>query len=77
MRAHTKNYDILNLRNAYHGTTSTVSGILGIRTWKYAVPSGFGIHPVKMPNPYRGEYGNDGPKYASDIVEIINSCTPG
>lgn len=40
-------------------------------------PQGFGIHHAMNPDPYRGLFGADGPKYANDVAEIIQYCTSG
>ena len=38
---------------------------------------GFGIRHVLNPNPYSGAFGNDGPRYAEDVADVIQTCTPG
>lgn len=38
---------------------------------------GFGVHHALNPNPYTGNFGNDGPKYAEDVAELIAMATPG
>jgi alanine-glyoxylate transaminase/(R)-3-amino-2-methylpropionate-pyruvate transaminase len=63
-RKYTGNFDFLGLRNGYHGTTPHALGLTAHRNWRYNVPLGFGIHHVRNPDPYRGDYGNDGVKYA-------------
>lgn len=52
-------------------------GLLGQHTWKCAVPQGAGVHHALNPNPYRGAWGNDGPRYAADVADLIQSATPG
>jgi len=32
---------------------------------------------VVNPNPYTGAFGNDGAKYAEDVRDVIQTCTPG
>lgn len=80
-RAFTGNYDILALRNAYHGMSPTAMGLTALNTWKTPVPQGFGIHHAKCPDMYRGPFGYDDPdagaKYAADLDEVIRFSTPG
>ena len=52
-------------------------GLLGQHTWKFPVPQGAGVHHALNPNPYRGIHGNDGPAYARDVADLIQSATPG
>ena len=52
-------------------------GLLGQHTWKFPVPQGLGVHHALNPNPYRGAWGNDGPKYAADVADLIQAATPG
>lgn len=76
-RLHTGSYDLVTLRNAYHGLSEATMGALGQHTWKLAVPQGFGMHHAMNPDPYRGVFGNDGVAYARDLQDLIQSATPG
>eukprot|EP00887_Chlorella_sp_A99_P004646 scaffold4.g4646.t1 len=76
-RLATGNYDVLALRNAYHGMSESTMGLVGLQTWKYPVPQAAGTRHVLNPDPYRGIHGNDGAKYAADVVDVIQSSTPG
>ncbi len=80
-RAYTGNYDVIALRNAYHGGNAATMGLTGHRTWKFNVPHSFGIHHALAPDPYRGEWGRDdadaGKKYAADVKELIDFATSG
>ncbi len=80
-RAHTGNFDVIALRNAYHGMSPTAMGLTAQNTWKMPVPHGFGIHHAKCPDLYRGPFGHDDPdageKYAEDVDEVIRYSTPG
>jgi alanine-glyoxylate transaminase/(R)-3-amino-2-methylpropionate-pyruvate transaminase len=80
-RVSTGNYDVLALRNAYHGGNTTVMGLTAHRTWKFNVPHSFGVHHALAPDPYRGLWGRDdvdaGKKYAADVKELIDYATPG
>ena len=80
-RAYTQNYDIVALRNAYHGGSPSTMGLTAHSTWKYNVPHSFGVHHAIAPYPYRGPYGYDdadaGRKYADDVKSLIDYATPG
>ncbi|MGH7997219.1 MAG: aminotransferase class III-fold pyridoxal phosphate-dependent enzyme, partial [Opitutaceae bacterium] len=80
-RLHTGNYDVLTLRNAYHGGNASGMAATGNRTWKFNVPHAFGVHHAMAPYPYRGPYGYDDPeagrKYADDVKALIDYATPG
>ena len=80
-RLYTGNYDVIALRNAYHGGSQSTMGLSAHSTWKYNYPHSFGIHHALAPDPYRGQWGRDDPdagvKYAADIKNLIQFATPG
>src|SRR2546423_1697107 len=80
-RAYTGNYDVIALRNAYHGGNATTMGLTAHRTWKFNVPHSFGVHHAMTPDPYRGLWGRDdidaGKKYAADVKDLLNFATSG
>jgi alanine-glyoxylate transaminase/(R)-3-amino-2-methylpropionate-pyruvate transaminase len=80
-RAHTGNYDLIALRNAYHGGSPGTMALTSHHTWKFNVPHSFGVQHARMPDPYRGPFGMDDPeagkKYAEDVSEIIQFGTSG
>jgi len=80
-RAHTGNYDVMALRNAYHGGNASGMAVTAQSNWKYNVPHSFGVHHAIAPYPYRGPYGYDdadaGRKYADDVKNLIDYATPG
>lgn len=80
-RAYTGNYDVIALRNAYHGGGALTMGLTAHRTWKFNVPHSFGVHHAMAPDPYRGLWGRDdvdaGKKYAADVKELIDFATSG
>jgi alanine-glyoxylate transaminase/(R)-3-amino-2-methylpropionate-pyruvate transaminase len=80
-RAYTGNYDVIALRNAYHGGNALTMGLTGHRTWKFNVPHSFGVHHAIAPDPYRGLWGRDdadaGTKYAADVKNLIDYGTSG
>jgi alanine-glyoxylate transaminase / (R)-3-amino-2-methylpropionate-pyruvate transaminase len=80
-RAFTGNFDVLALRNCYHGGSMQTMGLTSHHTWKFNVPHSFGVHHALFPDRLRGPYGYDdaqaGPKYAADIQNLIEFGTPG
>jgi alanine-glyoxylate transaminase / (R)-3-amino-2-methylpropionate-pyruvate transaminase len=80
-RAATGNYDVIALRNAYHGGNASGMAVTAHSNWKYNVPHSFGVHHAIAPYPYRGPYGYDdadaGKKYADDVKNLIEYATPG
>jgi alanine-glyoxylate transaminase/(R)-3-amino-2-methylpropionate-pyruvate transaminase len=80
-RAYTGNYDVIALRNAYHGGNAATMGLTAHRTWKFNVPHSFGVHHAITPDPYRGLWGRDdvdaGRKYAADVKDLLNFATSG
>ncbi|GJP48652.1 hypothetical protein CLOM_g7939 [Closterium sp. NIES-68] len=76
-RLYTGNYDVVALRNAYHGMSPATMGLTAHSTWKFNLPQGFGIHHAVNPDPYRGVFGADATKYAADVDDLIRSSTSG
>jgi alanine-glyoxylate transaminase/(R)-3-amino-2-methylpropionate-pyruvate transaminase len=80
-RLYTGNYDLIALRNGYHGGNSSGMGLTAQSTWKFNVPNSFGVHHAVAPYPYRGHFGYDDPdagrKYADDVKNLIDHATPG
>src|SRR5882757_389322 len=80
-RLYSGNYDLIALRNAYHGGNASGMGVTAHSTWKFNVPHSFGVHHTLAPYPYRGPYGYDDPdagrKYADDVKNLIDYATPG
>jgi alanine-glyoxylate transaminase/(R)-3-amino-2-methylpropionate-pyruvate transaminase len=80
-RAMTKNFEVIALRNGYHGGSQGAMGLTSHSTWKYSVPHGFGVHHAVVPDRYRGNWGYDdtaaGPKYAQDVRDLIERGSSG
>mmetsp|Transcript_10817 Transcript_10817/g.38403 ORF Transcript_10817/g.38403 Transcript_10817/m.38403 type:complete len:480 (+) Transcript_10817:334-1773(+) len=76
-RLYTGNYDVIALRNCYHGMSLGTMGLTAHATWKYPVAQGFGIHHALNPDPYRGRFGNDGEAYAEDVKDMLETATSG
>ena len=80
-RALTGSFDVLALRNGYHGGSMQTMGLTSHHTWKFNVPHSFGVHHAIFPDRLRGPYGYDDPeagvKYAADVQNLIEFGTPG
>src|SRR5437763_6650832 len=80
-RLYSGNYDMIALRNAYHGGNASGMGVTAHSKWKFNVPHSFGVHHTLAPYPYRGLFGYDDPeagrKYADDVKNLIDYATPG
>ncbi|MDQ3314626.1 MAG: aminotransferase class III-fold pyridoxal phosphate-dependent enzyme [Verrucomicrobiota bacterium] len=80
-RAYTGNYDMIALRNGYHGGNASGMALTAHHTWKFNVPHSFGVHHAITPDPYRGAFGREdaeaGKKYAADVKNLIDYATPG
>jgi alanine-glyoxylate transaminase/(R)-3-amino-2-methylpropionate-pyruvate transaminase len=80
-RAYTGNYDVIALRNSYHGGNASGMSVTSHNTWKFNVPHSFGVHHAMTPDPYRGAYGRNDPdagkKYAADVKQLIEYATSG
>jgi alanine-glyoxylate transaminase/(R)-3-amino-2-methylpropionate-pyruvate transaminase len=80
-RLYTGNYDVVALRNAYHGGSASTMQLTAHSTWKYNYPHSFGVHHAINADPYRGPWGKDDPeagaKYAAEIRNLIDYATPG
>jgi len=71
-RLYTGNYDVLALRDAYHGGVASIMGLISHHTWKFPLPQGTGVHHVDNPDPKSGNI-----RGAADIEETILGSTPG
>ena len=75
-RTYTGRRDIIVVDNAYHGNTTT---LVEISPYKFAGPGGAGrqpqVHPVIMPDTYRGPYRAEDPlagsRYAAAVARAI------
>src|SRR5271154_5132439 len=80
-RAYTGNYDMIALRNSYHGGNSSGMSVTSHNTWKFNVPHSFGVHHAITPDPYRGAWGRNDPdagkKYAADVKSVVEFATSG
>ena len=74
-------FDVISLRNGYHGGSQSTMGLTGHSTWKYVTPQAFGVHHAMPGYCYRCPLGLSYPscdiKCAKDIGELIKFATPG
>lgn len=79
-RLYTGNFDVIALRNCYHGGNMSAMGLTAHSTWKFNVPHSFGVHHAIAPDPYRGAWDRSQPdagkNYAADIKSLIDYATP-
>jgi len=80
-RAYTGNFDVIALRNCYHGGNMSAMGLTAHSTWKFNIPHSFGVHHALAPDPFRGLWGRDdadaGNKYAADVKNLIDYASSG
>ncbi len=80
-RAYTGNFDVIALRNCYHGGNMSAMGLTSHSTWKFNVPHSFGVHHAMTPDPYRGAWSRTDPdagkNYAADVKSLIDYATSG
>jgi alanine-glyoxylate transaminase/(R)-3-amino-2-methylpropionate-pyruvate transaminase len=80
-RAYTGNFDVVALRNCYHGGNMSAMGLTSHSTWKFNVPHSFGVHHAVTADPYRGAWGRNDPdagkNYAADVKSVIDYASSG
>jgi alanine-glyoxylate transaminase / (R)-3-amino-2-methylpropionate-pyruvate transaminase len=80
-RLHTGNYDVIALRNAYHGGSPGSMGLTSHHTWKYPLQQTAGVHHALNPDPWRSPFSGSPDEIArrsvEDIRELIRYSTPG
>jgi alanine-glyoxylate transaminase/(R)-3-amino-2-methylpropionate-pyruvate transaminase len=78
-RLSTGNWDMIALRNCYHGGSQSTMGLTSHHTWKFNVPHNFGVHHAVAPDLYRGRWkgADSGPLYGQEIQEVVQFATPG
>jgi len=78
-RACTGNFDMIALRNGYHGGSQSTMALTSHHTWKFNTPHSFGVHHAVAPDLYRRRWTSEdsGPRYAEEIQNLIQFATPG
>eukprot|EP01090_Pellita_catalonica_P013049 TRINITY_DN3006_c0_g1_i1.p1 TRINITY_DN3006_c0_g1~~TRINITY_DN3006_c0_g1_i1.p1 ORF type:complete len:522 (-),score=92.09 TRINITY_DN3006_c0_g1_i1:31-1455(-) len=80
-RLHTGNDDFISLRNGYHGMGMNTMGLTALQSWRFPVSTPGSIRHAICPNTYRGPYlegeRDVAANYARDVLDVIQSSTPG
>ncbi len=80
-RLHTGHFDIISLRNGYHGGTQAAMGMTAMGNWKFPFPHSFGVKHATPGYCYRCPLGLEYPscdvKCAKDVASLIEYETSG
>ena len=76
-RAHTRNYELLALRDAYHGMHYGAQTATGIGHARQLVPPAPGYVQVMAPHSYRGPFGPDAGPYLEELERTLHTNTCG
>jgi len=76
-RLHTRHFEVLTLRDAYHGMHFTAMAATGIGAAHQPLPPAPGFVNVIAPHSYRGLFGADAPPYLQELSRMIGSATSG
>ncbi|KAF2904697.1 hypothetical protein ILUMI_01479 [Ignelater luminosus] len=72
-RAHTNNFEIISLRNGYHGMSCQTMSLTANSLYRYPVPQSAGFYHAMNPDVYRGIWGG---KYCRDSpVQTLRNCS--
>ena len=76
-RLHSRNFEVLTLRDAYHGMQFTAMAATGIGHARQPLPPAPGFVNVIAPHSYRGPFGADAAPYLAELSRAIGSATSG
>ena len=76
-RLHTGHFDLLTLRNSYHGMHFGTMAASGLALCHQPLAGAPGFVHVHNPDLYRGAYRDDADAYLDDIRRVIDSSTSG
>ena len=80
-RMYTGNTDVIALRNAYHGMSSSSADMTSLHTWKRDIPMGTRVHHAMSPDPYHNVFSGTPEEIATKSVnemrELLKFSTPG
>lgn len=80
-RMHTGHFDVIALRNGYHGGTQTTMGLTAMGNWKFPFPHSFGVKHATPGYCYRCPLGLEYPsckvRCAQDVASLIEYETSG
>jgi len=71
-RLYTGAFDVISLRNAYHGASPYITGLTALSSWNYQIPYAFGIHHTMNPDVYRGPWG--GSNCRDSLAQPLREC---
>jgi len=76
-RLYTGNFDVMALRNSFHGLHFGSMFLTGIDSCRQAIPAQAGFLHTDNPDQYRGVFGATIEPYVKRIDNVIHSSTPG
>ena len=81
-RLHTGRTEVVALRHAYHGRTSTAMSVTAHASWRPLPTTVAGVTHALSPYPYRAPFGDVSDEelveiYAQDLIEVIETTTNG
>lgn len=80
-RTHTKNFEIVALRNGYSGRSQLAQSMTGMASWRASLPGAFGVVHALNPYCYRCPLGKTYPDCgvacAQDVENVIQTATSG
>lgn len=76
-RAYTQRYELLTLRDAYHGMHYGAQTATGIGHARQLVPPAPGYVQVMAPHPYRGPFGAEAQPYLDELERTLHTNTCG
>lgn len=72
-RLYTGSFDVIALRNAFHGCSPYTMGLCGVGYCKHPIPNNFGIHHTTNPDPYGGRFG--GLRCRDSVSQTTRDCS--
>lgn len=76
-RLATNNFDLISLRNSFHGLHFGAMSLTGIAQCRHSLPSSPGVLQVDNPDMFRGAYGDDIQAYVDCVERTIATSTCG
>ncbi len=76
-RAYTRSYEMLALRDAYHGMHYGAQTATGIGHARQIAPPAPGYVQVMAPHPYRGPFGAEAAPYLEELHRVLHTNTCG
>jgi len=76
-RVHTGNFDVVALRNSFHGLHATGQALTGMSVCRQPMPAAPGFVHAMHPDIYRGAFGVDTDAYVAEFSNTIAFATSG